>query len=182
MAVTTPCQDLRLVQHHDPCPLCTVQEFPCNLLPSDDPSAGKQSTNNRTWSDSRQTSMLCTNTCQQTPWTPLQARWGAVCPLILLDCDTILSTEKFAWWEEGGWCTKTDSQIYMCLIHTIQQEVQRTKQMTAVNKKLQRCQAHKHLTAFQANFNFSFFTLAKPMHFGMTVMYACDRLNKWWCE
>jgi len=41
------------------------------------------------------------------------------------------------------------------------------------------------LTVFQANFNFSFFTLAQPTQsvvFGMTVMYACDRLNKGWCE
>lgn len=41
MAVTTPCQDLRMVQHHDLCPLCTVKDFLCNLLPSDDPSTGK---------------------------------------------------------------------------------------------------------------------------------------------
>jgi len=37
------------------------------------------------------------------------------------------------------------------------------------------------VTAFQANFNFSLFTLAQPMQsvvFGMTVTYACDRLNK----
>lgn len=41
------------------------------------------------------------------------------------------------------------------------------------------------LTTFQANFNFSFITLAQPMQsvvFGVTVMYACDTLNKGRCE
>jgi hypothetical protein len=58
--------------------------------------------------------------------------------------------------------------------------------MAAVNKtSTEMASSQALLTAFQANFKFSFFTLAQPMQsvvFGMTVMYACDRLNKGRCE
>jgi hypothetical protein len=114
IAVTTPCQDLRLVVHHDLCPLWTrISVQPASIRQSIHWKTW--STNIRTWSDLRQMWRLCTNTFQQTPWALLQASWRAVGPLILLDCATILSMKRFTWWEEGGQRKKAASQIYRCL-------------------------------------------------------------------